>query len=95
MSHDDGKTIRDVKFAEYGNPGVSSRIQAACDQCGPTDLERMADTGLAAESPVLQEVTETPAAPYFVQHPTIEGAAAGTVVFIASGSTTRGGAQRT
>jgi membrane-bound lytic murein transglycosylase B len=48
-----------------------------------------------AQSDVLQEVTETPAAPYFVQHPTIEGAAAGTVVFIASGSTTRGGAQRT
>ena len=58
MSHDDGKTIRDVKFAEYGNPGVSSRIQAACDQCGPADLERMSDTGLAAESPVLQEVTD-------------------------------------
>lgn len=43
---------------EGGNPGVSSRIQAACDQCGPTDLERMADPALAAENPVLQEVTD-------------------------------------
>jgi len=33
-------------------------IQAACDQCGPTDLERMADPGLAAQSPVLREVTD-------------------------------------
>jgi len=33
-------------------------IQAACDQCGPTDLERMADPELAAQSPVLREVTD-------------------------------------
>jgi len=48
-----------------------------------------------AEPDVLQDVTETPAAPYFVHHPTFDGPAAGTVVFIAGGSTTRGGAQRT
>ncbi|MBT4821199.1 MAG: alpha/beta hydrolase, partial [Lentisphaerae bacterium] len=41
-----------------GNPGISTVIQAACDQCGPTDLERMADPELAARSPVLHEVTD-------------------------------------
>ena len=40
-----------------GNPGVSSAVQAAYDQCGPTDLERMADPDLAAANPVLEEVT--------------------------------------
>lgn len=40
-----------------GNPGISSAVQAALDQCGPTDLERMADRELAAASPVLEEVT--------------------------------------
>ena len=44
-----------------------------------------------AQSDVLQEVTETRAAPYFVHHPTIDGP----IVFIAGGNTTRGGAQRT
>ncbi len=41
-----------------GNPGVSTTIQAAVDQCGPSDLERMADPELAARNPVLQEVTD-------------------------------------
>jgi len=40
-----------------GNPDVSSAVQASYDQCGPTDLERMADPDLAAASPVLEEVT--------------------------------------
>jgi hypothetical protein len=40
-----------------GNPDVSSTVQAAYDQCGPSDLERMADPDLAAASPVLEEVT--------------------------------------
>jgi acetyl esterase/lipase len=40
-----------------GNADVSSAVQASYDQCGPTDLERMADADLAAASPVLEEVT--------------------------------------
>jgi acetyl esterase/lipase len=40
-----------------GNAGISTAVQAAVDQCGPTDLERMADPALAAASPVLEEVT--------------------------------------
>jgi acetyl esterase/lipase len=41
-----------------GHAGVSTVIQAACDRCGPTDLERMADPQLAAANPVLREVTD-------------------------------------
>jgi acetyl esterase/lipase len=43
---------------EGGHAGVSTMIRAACDRCGPTDLERMADPQLAAQSPVLREVTD-------------------------------------
>ncbi len=42
---------------EGGSPGVSSAVQAAYAQCGPTDLERMADPDLIAATPVLEEVT--------------------------------------
>ena len=41
-----------------GNAGFSTAVQAAVDQCGPSDLERMADPELAAQSRVLQEVTD-------------------------------------
>jgi dipeptidyl aminopeptidase/acylaminoacyl peptidase len=41
-----------------GNADVSSAIQAACDQRGPSDLERMADPLLAQANPILCEVTE-------------------------------------
>lgn len=37
--------------------GVSTKIQACVDQCGPSDLERMADAELCAQAPTLEEVT--------------------------------------
>jgi acetyl esterase/lipase len=41
-----------------GNAGFSTIVQAAVDQCGPSDLERMADPDLAAKHPMLQQVTD-------------------------------------
>lgn len=52
---------------EGGNSTVSTSVQAAVDQCGPSDLERMADPDLAQLNPVLQEVTDN-----FVGGPTTE-----------------------
>lgn len=78
-------------------PGTATSAPLTVPATSPTPIAGTvaASDGCApAQAGELHDVTETPASPYFVHHPDLDGADVPTVVFLSGGRGTRRGAQR-